>query len=295
MMKVFATVMLAWAGWIFPGISSAQDLFFVQMADPQFGMYTGNIGFAQESANLEFAIASANRLHPAFVVMSGDLVNKPQDPAQIAEYLRITRELDPSISLYNIAGNHDVGNTPTPESLAAYRKVFGRDYYSFRKGAMEGIVLDSSIIQHPEKVADEEVKQREWLESELRKAAADHVQWIVMLQHIPWFLHSPDEPDQYFNIPHEARSRYLKILKDAGVQYAFAGHLHQNAEGKDGSFEMVTTGPVGKPLGDATSGIRVIAVGEQGLCNHYYGLGNIPNQVDLKSFATCAPSSDGAK
>src|SRR5260370_41312442 len=79
MMKAFATVMLAWAGWIHPGISSAQDFFFVQMADPQFGMYTGNVGFAQETANLELAIATANRLHPAFVGLSDDLVNKTQD------------------------------------------------------------------------------------------------------------------------------------------------------------------------------------------------------------------------
>jgi hypothetical protein len=50
-----------------------------------------------------------------------------------------------AISLYNIAGNHDVGNIPTPENLAACRQTFGKDYYSFRKGPMEGILLDSSI------------------------------------------------------------------------------------------------------------------------------------------------------
>jgi 3',5'-cyclic AMP phosphodiesterase CpdA len=94
--------------------------------------------------------------------MSGDLVNKPGDKAQIEEYLRITHKLDPSIPLYNIAGNHDVGNIPTPESLAAYRPTFGEDYYSFYNGPMEGVVLNSSIIQHPEKVMDEEVRQREW-------------------------------------------------------------------------------------------------------------------------------------
>ena len=268
----------------------AQSTFFIQMSDPQFGMYTSNGGFAQETANLQFAIATANRLHPAFVVITGDLVNKPGDPAQIAEYFRVTNELDLNIPLHNVAGNHDVGNIPTPESLEAYRKVFGKDYYSFRIGDLEGIVLDSSIIQHPEKVMDEEVRQRVWLEAEL-KAAAGRVQRVLIFQHIPWFLRDVDEPDQYFNIPHEARSRYLKIFKDAGVQYVFAGHLHQNSEGRDGSVQMVTTGPVGKPLGDATSGVRVIAVGKDGLCNRYYGLGNIPNQIDLRALSTCGLSS----
>jgi 3',5'-cyclic AMP phosphodiesterase CpdA len=261
-------------------IASAQELFFIQMSDPQFGMYTANAGFDQETANFEFAIATANRLHPPFVVISGDLVNKPGDPAQIAEYSRITHQLDPNIALYSIAGNHDVGNVPTPESLVAYRKIFGKDYYSFRQGAFEGIVLNSSLIQHPEKVMDEEVKQREWLESELKKAVAEHVQWIVVFQHIPWFLHHVDEPDQYFNIPRNTRYRYLKILKDNGVRYDFAGHFHQNSIGIDGSFEMVTTGPIGKPLGDASSGMRVVSVSKNNICSRYYGLGNLPSKID---------------
>jgi serine/threonine-protein phosphatase CPPED1 len=279
---------------VVPGATSAQELFFLQMSDPQFGMYTANASFEQESANLEFAIATANRLHPAFVVMSGDLVNKPGDKAQIEEYLRITHNHDQGIPLYSVAGNHDVGSNPTPESLAAYRQTFGKDYYSFRNGPMEGIVLNSSIIQHPEKVMDEEVKQREWLEEELKRATAEHVQWIVVFQHIPWFLHNSEEPDQYFNIPREARNRYLKILKESGVRYDFAGHFHQNSVGKDDSFEMVTTGPIGKPLGDATSGIRIVSVSEHGLCHRYYGLGNLPNQIEVKAFALCARNTSEA-
>jgi 3',5'-cyclic AMP phosphodiesterase CpdA len=288
MMKTWLSLLVIGTTLAVPKVASAQDLFFLQMSDPQFGMYTANAGFAQESANLEFAIATANRLHPAFVVISGDLVNKSGDKAQIEEYLRITHQLDPDIPLYAVAGNHDVGNVPTPESLAAYRKVFGKDYYSFRSGAMEGIVLNSSIIQHPEKVREEETQQRKWLERELKKAVAEHIRWVVVFQHIPWFLHNGDESDQYFNIPHEARNRYLKILKESGVQYDFAGHLHQNSLGKDGAFEMVTTGPIGKPLGDAVSGIRIVSVSERGLCHRYYGLGNLPSQIEVKAFAVCS-------
>jgi hypothetical protein len=287
----FCLVSIVWLSTLLaPQVSRAQDAqipFFIQMADPQFGMFTTNVGFAQETANLEFAIKTVNRLHPAFVVMSGDLVNKSGDPSQIAEYLRVTHELDSSIPLYNVAGNHDVGNVPTPESLAAYRKIFGNDYYTFRNGDMEGIVIDSSIIQHPEKVMEEETKQRLWLVAQLKSAVANHVKRIVVFQHIPWFLSSADEPDQYFNIPREARMRYLKILEDAGVQYDFAGHYHRNSEGKDGSLTMITTGPVGKPLGTASSGMRVVLLGQDNLCNQYFGLGNLPNQVDAKSMDAC--------
>jgi hypothetical protein len=35
---------------------------FIQMSDPQFGMYSKNQGFEHETANVEFAISIANRL-----------------------------------------------------------------------------------------------------------------------------------------------------------------------------------------------------------------------------------------
>lgn len=41
--------------------------------------------------------------------MTGDLVNKAGDAAQIGEYRRIAAKLDRAIPLYNIPGNHDLG------------------------------------------------------------------------------------------------------------------------------------------------------------------------------------------
>ncbi len=152
--------------------AQAQDFVFLQMSDPQFGMYTKDADFAQETANYEFAVATANRLKPRFVIVCGDLVNKPGDEAQIAEYERISGKLDRSIRLYNVAGNHDVGNEPTPESLAAWRARFGRDYYSFREGPVYGIVLNSSLIHSPGKAQAEYAKQDAWLREELGKAKA---------------------------------------------------------------------------------------------------------------------------
>ena len=107
---------------------------FIQMSDPQFGMYTKDADFEHETANFEFAVAAANRLMPAFVVITGDLINKSADAAQAAEYKRIASKLDPKIKLFSVPGNHDVGNEPTAETLAQYRERFGPDYYSFRVG-----------------------------------------------------------------------------------------------------------------------------------------------------------------
>ena len=107
---------------------------FIQMSDPQFGMYSKNANFTHETANFEFAIATANRLKPAFVVVTGDLINEGGNAAQAAEYHRIATKLAPNIKLYSVPGNHDVGNEPTAETLARYRERFGPDYYTFRVG-----------------------------------------------------------------------------------------------------------------------------------------------------------------
>jgi predicted phosphodiesterase len=240
------------------GIAPAADLTFIQMSDPQFGMFAENRNFTQETANYEKAIADANRLKPAFVIVCGDLVNQAGNAAQIAEYKRISAQLSPAIKLYSVAGNHDVGNEPTPESLAAYRNQFGPDSYTFRHGDFLGIVLDSSLIQHPKSAPGEEAKQLQWLESELKKITPGTQ--VVLFQHIPWFLKYDDEPDDYFNIPLGPRTRYLKLFEKYKVHYGFAGHYHRNSYGESPTFHIVTTGPVGKPLGPDPSGIRIVTV-----------------------------------
>lgn len=256
---------------------AADPFFFVQASDPQFGMFSENKDFAQETANWTFAIANINRLHPAFVVVTGDLVNKGGDPAQIAEYKRINKMLDPSIHLYSAPGNHDVENDPTPESIAAYRKNIGPDYYSFREGSVFGIVLNSSYLKSPAKVQDEARKQETWLAAELEKAKASGALPVVFL-HIPLFLEKADEPEQYFNQPVETRQRILALLHKYNVRYVFAGHLHKNAFGKDGDLEMISTCAAGKPLGDDASGFRIAEVKGESITQQYVPFGKLPNR-----------------
>src|SRR5579871_5183450 len=202
------------AGLLAAGMVWAGDPFtFIQMSDPQFGMYTENKSFEQETANFEFAVATANRLHPKFVVVTGDLINQAGNGAQAAEYHRIAARLDPAIKLYSIPGNHDVGNEPTPKSLAAYRERFGPDYYTFRVGDFAGFVLNSSLIAAPAKAQEEAAKQEAWLVSALEKAGKGGARRLVVFQHHPWFLEDPGEATQYFNIPKATRERYLELFR----------------------------------------------------------------------------------
>ena len=99
----------------------------------------------------------------------------------------------------------------------------------------------------------------------------------MVFQHIPYFLATADEPDQYFNLPMATRLRILRMLKKYGVRYVFAGHYHRNAYGKDGDLEMITTGPAGMPLGPDPSGFRLVEWKDRVLVQLYFGLGTLPN------------------
>jgi 3',5'-cyclic AMP phosphodiesterase CpdA len=262
-------------------VARASDpVFFINMSDPQMGMFAENRDTVQEQANLTFVVSSINRLKPAFVVVCGDLVNRSGDREQTDQYKRIIKQMDPGIPAYNVAGNHDVGNQPTAMTLAQYRKEFGRDYYTFDSGDVRGIVLNSNLIASPQSVPEESEAQERWLIQELQRARKDGAKHVFVFQHIPYFLERPDEPDQYFNIPGAIRRHYLELFHEYGVSYVFAGHYHRNASGHDGDLQMVTTGAVGVPMGESQSGFRIVRLAPGVVQSQYYDLGSIPRVID---------------
>ena len=267
---------------LLPAAGQEKPLYFIMMTDPQFGMYQADKGFERETANYEFAVAAVNRLKPAFVVVLGDLVNKEGDTEQINEFTRITKKIDPSIPVYLVAGNHDVGHEPTPESIAAYRTNVGRDYYSFRAGPVYGIVLNSTLILNSKKTEGEYQEQISWFKKELEAAKASGARHIIVFQHHPYFANEPNEPDSWGNIPLERRRQMLELMHSEGVRYVFAGHVHKNSVAKDGDFEMTAIGPVGMPFGEDGSGIRLAYVTDSGVQHRYYHFGKMPDTLGLK-------------
>ncbi|MEY4940758.1 MAG: hypothetical protein RIQ93_2493 [Verrucomicrobiota bacterium] len=281
---------ILWLGMVALQVASpapmraAEPYFFIQLTDPQFGFMAANANFEQETANFEFAVATVNRLRPAFVVITGDLVHLPGDPAQIAEYRRIAAKIDRAIPVYEVAGNHDVENVPTPETLRKYTQLFGPDHYTFRHQGLVGIVLNSCLIHSPQQTPEQMAGQERWLKAELEKAKAERAQHIVVFQHHSWFLKTADEPDSYSNIPLERRATYLALFRNYGVKYLFSGHYHRNAIARVGDIEAVTTGPVGKPLGPADerrSGLRVAIVRDNRIEHEFHDFSRLPNRIEL--------------
>ena len=232
-------------------------------------------GFAWDARQYRDAVKAINDLRPDLVVIGGDMVDAPDNEAQAEAFFRITATIDPGIPVKLVPGNHDIAPdtvVPTRESINLYRARFGPDFYAFTMGKIRFIVLNTSVIQHPENVADELADQMAFLETELSEKQRRSHDEVVLFGHHPLFLLRADEPDSRWNLPLEARRPILELLHSSGVRYGFAGHWHRNAIATEGTFTQVTSGPVGYPLGNDPSGYRVVSLGPAGLSHEYHAL-----------------------
>ncbi len=272
------------------------DFEFVQLSDPQFG-YRASLsglsehaieeyarlgialkpsakvkGFTYESSRYERAIERVNQINPDFIIVTGDMVTDPNNPAQAAELWRITKQLNPDIRTYWVPGNHDVGNSPTFQSLQSYRERFGTDYYAFDHKGCHFVVMNSAVCFDPGNVEQEWDDQLRFLRATLGHATRSGSRRTLVFTHHPLFLREPDEEDSWAVVPSERRRVLLDLFKENGVSTVFSGHWHRNGHAMDENLEMITTGPVGFPLGDDPSGFRIVRIGNNSIEHEYISL-----------------------
>lgn len=231
-------------------------------------------GFDWDARQFELAISIANATRPAFVVMGGDMVDDLTNEDQYEALRSIAAGLDRDIPMQWVPGNHDIAVdtvTPTPHSIDKYRELFGPDYYAFDAGDARFIVLNTVVLDHPEEVPDELAAQMAFLERELTAAFAD-TRVAILFGHHPLFTADAEEADSYWNVPTEQRNAVLELVHRHGVRAMFAGHWHRNSYARHGDFEMVTSGPVGYPLGDDPSGYRTVTVADRRISHEYHPL-----------------------
>lgn len=261
------------------GISNAQSkdsnkpFFFIQLTDPQFGMFENNKGFEKETELFEKAVIEINRLKPDFVVITGDLVNDPGNELQISEFKRIISKIHSTIPVYLTPGNHDIGMEPDSLNITRFINNFGYDKFSFNHKGFKFIGFNSSLIKC--NTPDFEQRQYEWLRGELFKGKT--IKHIILFCHYPFFIKDFNEPEDYSNIGMTNRGKYLTLFETNKVDAIFSGHLHDNAYAKYGDTELVTTSAIGKPLGTVSSGLMVVKIEKGSIIEHdFYELDKIP-------------------
>jgi 3',5'-cyclic AMP phosphodiesterase CpdA len=265
-----------------PGYCQQREIsspfFFIQLTDPQFGFFEANNGFGKETELYEKAVHEINRLNPDFVVITGDLVNNKDDRGQVAEFKRITAEINSGIPVYYSPGNHDIGESPTQQDIDLFISDYGHEKFSFRYKNNLFIGLNSCLIKANTPMLEQ--IQFDWLKKELTKGKG--VNHIIIFSHYPFFLNKYDEPETYSNISIDTRYRYLSLFNENNVDAVFAGHLHNNSLSEYGTLEMITTSAIGKPLAKVPSGMRIIKVYPDRIESEYYSLDEIPAEISFE-------------
>lgn len=255
------------------GIQRTHDQIFtfIQITDPQFGFISNNKGFSEETVLFEKAVSRINLINPAFVIITGDMVNDKTNKSQWDEFRRLLSMINRGIKVYLVPGNHDVGQNSEKKDLDFYKSMFGYDRFSFEYGKCRFIGFNSSKIKSG--APDQESEQFEWLKKEL--ASSQNAEKIFLFCHYPFFIKDPGEPENYSNINPEMRRKYLTMFSEYGVDAVFSGHLHNNASGIFNKIEMITTSASGKPLSDVPSGFRIVTVSKEGFTHQYSALDSV--------------------
>ena len=235
-------------------------------------------GLSYEISRFEKAINGVNILKPAFVIITGDMVQDPNDLEQINEVKRICKKLDDNTPIFFAPGNCDVGNSPTHELLTLYRERFGKDYYSFDHEDVHLLVLNTPIIFDSSSVEKDWEIQLDFIVSDLEQARGNK-QRIIVFGHHPLFGFSPIENDSIFVIPSEKRFKLIEIFNKYQVEIMFAGHWHKNNYSRAEKFDMIISGPVGVPMGNDPSGIRIIEILNNSIKHSYHDLNNLPDDI----------------
>ena len=122
------------------------------------------------------------------------------------------------------------------------------------------MAFNSCVWFDPSEVPEELEAQMAFLREALRGARDQGMTHTVVLDHHPLFVKHSLEEDDWMVIPRERRRVLLDLFEEHEVTMMFSGHLHRNHVAQYGDIQMVTTGPVGCPLGADPSGIRVVKV-----------------------------------
>ena len=145
------------------------DFWFAQLADTQIGMLNSFRGpsvhdneandpdWQRELAMVQLAVAYLNEVRPSprFVIVCGDLIDawpaesqsslsavqsrmhQSQRDLQTAALKAAFASVRADIPLVCVCGNHDVGNRPTPASVADFVRAWGDDYFTFWSGGVK--------------------------------------------------------------------------------------------------------------------------------------------------------------
>lgn len=245
---------------------------FVQLCDPQFGMSghgkdgKPSLYYENDKESLKQAVIQINELKPDFVIICGDFVNHASD-SSFLDFIKIKKQIN--VPCYLAAGNHDVGRYPNDSTLSVYRKLFGKDYYSFEHKRYQFIFTNSLLWMS--NVVNESQKHDDWFKKTLTNKHNFKNKKIV-IGHVPMYTETPDEDDHYFNIPKMKRMELLDGFSSNNVVAYLSGHKHEVIINNYNNIQFVTGETTSFHFDNSPLGFRLWKVSKDSIYHQFVPL-----------------------
>ena len=224
-----------------------------QLCDPQLGFEIDKLD--GDIVRLEKAVQKINELVPDMVVITGDLVNDPNDDEVVATFQKIIAQIKPSVLL--TPGNHDLPDPVTTEGLQRYRSRFGEDFKVIEcKGRC---FISANSILWRGTPSEASVRHDRLLRDALQKAKEEGKP-VVMLTHVPPFVLSVDEADGYYNLPKATREDILRLCNENGVILWLAGHTHKTAQRSHEQITLLNGETTSRNFDGHPAGFRLLTI-----------------------------------
>jgi len=295
---------------------------FICMGDAQLGM--GDQKKEEEFSRCAVEFINKRKDSIKFVVICGDLTHNLEDfwskgnvelgrrkrIQELAAFKGIYSQLDSSIPLVCVCGNHDVGNKPTEKTVKMFKEEFGDDYFSFWCGGVKFIVLNSQILQGLPLSNELSIAHEKWADTEFEMKNENEPVHTVVMCHIPPFCWDVEEKHTNFNWPMEKRKMWLDKMEKGKVKKVYCSHYHRRAGGTYKDLEVVVSGALGTHIStkrvplelegsrldeinfklsyqgfggvetnEETSGLQVVTVCEDGLTEEWLNINRIIKEI----------------
>ena len=238
----------------------------IQVADAQLGFdvaVKGQVPGAEYVNDLTYeieyltkAVQKINNLMPDVVVFTGDQVHLPNDAEQWENFLKIASQINESIKVFYLPGNHDVLIGGNVVNYSPFTNALGEDRFVYEDKGVMLLGINSSLIMAGD---ESEAQQKEWMAEQLSKGDPDDVK--LVFGHHPFFVENIDEEDTYHQLPKAKRMEYFDIFTANGVDALYAGHLHESASGEYQGIKVRTTTSSAYQLGASKPSLRKITIG----------------------------------
>lgn len=184
-----------------------------------------------------------SRIHPSFVVTTGDLIHGSQDIQEVnREYDDVLPPLQSmGVPIYFACGNHETSGGQAAEDLYKQR-ISAKLYYSFDFRNCHFIILDTDENGHEHSLSD---AQLQWLKDDLaqRPAGTQHTFAFEHEQPHPVSSHIGSSLDIWNKV-----GEFEKTLQDGKVDALITGHEHLFHQQNVGGVIEIIGGGAGAPL-----------------------------------------------